>query len=430
MDASEILKPQQVAYVTQLKNSTAPRVMIRINGKETEALFDTGAARSLLHEKVYRSLPPNMQLASSETSVALFDVQNRRLSNLGKVTLRITYGENILEQEFIVTNGITEMCIFGIDAILKHEFVLCGKTKAIFIAGQEGATQPSYQGDKEMTILEKESIPPCTARFVETTINGAGYSLLAGFPFVFSPARVSLDSVSGNRRQGNLPGELIIEESYNVTRDDGIYHVLVTNASDREVVLQKGCILGTIEMGCRIVSAVREEIAQDLDTGKEDCLKTLDEASIDLTLASIDERFRPEMKKLLTKNANMFIKGDRLGCTSVIKHHIDTQGRGPIRLRPFRTARKYEGELNRQLQSLLDQGIIEYSTSPWAAPVVLVLKKDGTLRLCIDFRRLNDITLKDSFPLPRIDDTLDKLSGAKFFTTLDLESGYQDGKSN
>jgi hypothetical protein len=227
-----------------------------------------------------------------------------------------------------------------------------------------------------------------------------------------------------NRGQGNLPEELIVEESYNVTRDDGIYHVLVENASEREVVLQQGCILGTIEMGCRIVCAVGEEIAQDLDTGKGDCLKTLDEASIELALSSIDERFRPQMKQLLTRHANMFVKGDRLGCTSVIKHHIDTQGRGPIRLRPYRTARKHEEELQRQLQSLLDQGIIEYSTSPWAAPVVLVLKKDGTLRLCIDFRRLNDITLKDSFPLPRIDDTLDKLSGAKYFTTLDLESGY------
>jgi hypothetical protein len=111
-----------------------------------------------------------------------------------------------LEHEFIVTNGITEMCIFGIDAILKHAFVLCGKTKAIFIAGQEETTQPSYQGDKEMKVVGRESIPPFTARFVETTISGAGYSLLAGFPFIFSPARVSPDSVILDaRRQGNLP---------------------------------------------------------------------------------------------------------------------------------------------------------------------------------------------------------------------------------
>jgi hypothetical protein len=64
-----------------------------------------------------------------------------------------------------------------------------------------------------MTILKKESIPPFTAHFVETTINGAGYSLLSGFPFVFSPARVSVDSVSDNRRQGNLPDELVFKES-------------------------------------------------------------------------------------------------------------------------------------------------------------------------------------------------------------------------
>jgi hypothetical protein len=67
-----------------------------------------------------------MQLASAETTVALFDVQNKRLSNLGKVTLNVKYGDKLLEQEFIVTNGITDMCIFGIDAIFKHEFVLCG----------------------------------------------------------------------------------------------------------------------------------------------------------------------------------------------------------------------------------------------------------------------------------------------------------------
>ncbi len=107
--------------------------MIRINGKETEALFDTGAARSLLHENVYRSLPPNMQLASAEPSVALFDVQNKRLNNLGKVTLRITYGNKVLEHEFIVTNGITEMCIFGIDAILKHAFVFAVKQRRFLL---------------------------------------------------------------------------------------------------------------------------------------------------------------------------------------------------------------------------------------------------------------------------------------------------------
>ena len=74
-----------------------------------------------------------MQLASAETTLALFDVQNKQLSNLGKVTLHDKYGDKLLEQEFIITNGITERCFFGINAIFKYEFVLCGKTKANFI---------------------------------------------------------------------------------------------------------------------------------------------------------------------------------------------------------------------------------------------------------------------------------------------------------
>ena len=77
-----------------------------------------------------------------------------------------------------------------------------------------------------------------------------------------------------------------------------------------------------------------------------------------------------------------------------------------------------------ELKKMEAQGIIEPSNSPWASPVVLVKKKDGTIRFCIDYRKLNEVTLKDAYPLPRIEDNLDALQGAKWFTTLDLASGY------
>ena len=73
---------------------------------------------------------------------------------------------------------------------------------------------------------------------------------------------------------------------------------------------------------------------------------------------------------------------------------------------------------------MLEQDVIEPSDSPWASPVVLVRKKDGSLRYCIDYRKLNDVTIKDSYPLPRIDESLDSLSHTKYFSTLDLASGY------
>ena len=80
--------------------------------------------------------------------------------------------------------------------------------------------------------------------------------------------------------------------------------------------------------------------------------------------------------------------------------------------------------VRQHVEEMLQHGVVRPSTSPWAAPIVLVRKKDGTTRFCVDYRKLNDVTRKDAYPLPRIDDTLDALAGAQVFTTLDLASGY------
>ena len=81
-------------------------------------------------------------------------------------------------------------------------------------------------------------------------------------------------------------------------------------------------------------------------------------------------------------------------------------------------------EVDKLIQEMLSQQVIVPSASPWASPIVLVKKKDGGMRFCVDYRMLNKVTKLDEFPLPRIDDTLDLLAGAKYFTTLDLASGY------
>ena len=81
-------------------------------------------------------------------------------------------------------------------------------------------------------------------------------------------------------------------------------------------------------------------------------------------------------------------------------------------------------ELRKQLQELLDKGFIRPSVSPWGAPVLFVKKKDGSLRLCIDYRKLNQVTVKNRYPLPRIDDLFDQLQGASVFSKIDLRSGY------
>ena len=81
-------------------------------------------------------------------------------------------------------------------------------------------------------------------------------------------------------------------------------------------------------------------------------------------------------------------------------------------------------ELKEQLRELQEKGYIRPSSSPWASPVLFVRKKDGSLRMCIDYRSLNEVTIKNKYPLPRIDDLFDQLKGAKYFSKIDLRSGY------
>eukprot|EP00731_Ephydatia_muelleri_P030185 Em0021g708a len=113
-----------------------------------------------------------------------------------------------------------------------------------------------------------------------------------------------------------------------------------------------------------------------------------------------------------------------LGRTRLTSHQINTGDTQPVRQQARRLPFHQQQEVRGLLDDMLSQGIIEPSCGPWASPIVLAKKKDGTTRFCVDFRRLNDCTRKDAQPLPRIDDTLDALGGAQYFSTLDLASGY------
>ena len=112
-----------------------------------------------------------------------------------------------------------------------------------------------------------------------------------------------------------------------------------------------------------------------------------------------------------------------------IEFSIDViPGTASISQAPYRMAPAELKELKIQLHELLDKGFIRPSMSPWGAPVLFVKKKDGSMRLCIDYRQLNKVTVRNKYPLPRIDDLFDQLQGAKVFSKIDLKSGYHQLK--
>ena len=125
-----------------------------------------------------------------------------------------------------------------------------------------------------------------------------------------------------------------------------------------------------------------------------------------------------------------WMEGDRLSCTNVVRHRIPIQaGQLPINQKQYRLPQVHRDEINRQVQKMTEDGIISHSVSPWNSPLLLVPKKSNNKgvknwRVVVDFRKLNEATVKQVFPIPRMDEILDQLGSSRYFSTLDLASGY------
>ncbi|XP_028758775.1 uncharacterized protein LOC114717745 [Neltuma alba] len=139
----------------------------------------------------------------------------------------------------------------------------------------------------------------------------------------------------------------------------------------------------------------------------------------------LDDSIPGDMKSLLHNYQEVFTKPTGLPPQRALEHRIILQeGVGPVKVRPYRYPFSQKDEIERMVTELLQDGLIQPSTSPFSAPVILVKKKDGTWRFCVDYRALNAVTIKDSFPMPTVDELLDELGGSTCYSKLDLRSGY------
>ena len=167
-----------------------------------------------------------------------------------------------------------------------------------------------------------------------------------------------------------------------------------------------------------VVSDKAENFSKDLDT--DNSLPNVDLSSFDGTTEESEK-----IRDLLKKHESIFMKkGEPLGCTKTVRHTITTVDEIPVS-QPYRRIPPHlVEEVRNHLNELLQKGVIQESSSAYGAPIVLVRKKSGDLRICVDYRSLNKKIAKDVFPLPRIDESLEALGKATVFSTLDLASAY------
>ncbi|KAL7848206.1 hypothetical protein AOLI_G00229240 [Acnodon oligacanthus] len=201
---------------------------------------------------------------------------------------------------------------------------------------------------------------------------------------------------------------------------NGMTVVRVLNTTEIDIELLPGQHLGEFRSTSSSDSTIVEERCCTTSTVHSDAVPPvqIDEANLSHSQAQ-------SLKMLLKKYSTVFsMHSEDRGCTGIIEHRIRMGNATPIKQRAYRVTPEQRAEIQNRVDELLKADIIEESYSPWAAPVILVHKKDGTWRFCLDYRKLNAVTIKDSHPLPKVDDTLDALSGSAWFSTMDLQHGY------
>ena len=185
--------------------------------------------------------------------------------------------------------------------------------------------------------------------------------------------------------------------------------IAVVPTEQKEDKTSKGRVKRPVRMSCAAVRGfVRAAIRGDVNTGPN-----LSATERERVLELLDQH-----RRCLPSEVN------QLGRATKIQHNIDTGNSCPITSRAYRVSQFERKLIAEKVSKMLKNGVIQLSNSPWSSPVVLVKKKSGEYRFCIDYRRLNAVSKRDVYPLPRIDDVFDRLAGANYFSTLDLANGY------
>ena len=368
-----------------------------MNGKCCQFTLDTGASRTVVSERRLDSI--EKRRVRENVDLALSTATGQRIPIRGETTVAFKIGSTLYWQKVIIAD-ITDDCIIGLDFLRNYECTIDIKQGVL------------YHGNEEIPI--KGGIFGKVLCLKDTILNPRSQTLV---PVVLPrdkegrPCRCAVIERETSDTAW-IPARTLVGNSQ-------IAMVPVFNPRDYKQIVRKGTVIGKSEevAWLRKCEEGKKTVAGSQDTNIQKLLEGCKDNLNKLQLIKV--------RNFLLRYANLFSKNDGdIGRTGLVKHKIDTGNTIPIRQRPRRIPFAREQEVEDMIRDMKENGVIEPSSSPWCSPVVLVKKKDGSTRFCVDYRRLNDVTKKDSYPLPRIDDTLDSLCGMTWFSTLDLKSGY------
>lgn len=390
----------------------------KIGNANTTILVDTGSSVTIINPKLLREvdLENRSDLVITESSLRLKSAKGDDIPVVGECTLSIFLG-NLEYFHDVVIAEIENSCILGVDFMSKFACGICMKQRLFRIQGVE---IPYFSDQSEITecsriVLSEDLVVPPNCEFVAP-------ARVESPNFYRGPAIV--EPVEKFMEKKNV---LVAKSLVKVSGESVPLRFL--NFSCESLKLYKGSVVATIERVEDVdVENADTEVVRSVcyrDEGDPSALPDHLEQIIDKVHESISVEEKQKLANFLKEYQSSFsCSSSDMGKTDLVKHSINTGNARPIKQPPRRIPLAKMAEVRREIDDMLEREVIETSDSPWSSPIVLVKKKDGTIRFCIDYRKINDVTVKDSYPIPRIDTTLDALSGAKWFSTIDLKSGY------
>ncbi|KAL0870576.1 hypothetical protein ABMA27_005541 [Loxostege sticticalis] len=365
-----------------------------VNGSELEGYVDFGSQCTLIKESVAKTIT-NYETWRSDNLPHLRGFGNSVIRSIGSCTVDLTIDSVKVNVELIIVPD----CFLNYDVLI----------------GQTVTEQSHIEIRKDnKTLMIKSNLPVKEPRIVLK---------ICSTVCIFGDAMIKV------KTDCDLTGEVCIEDSQrpkykveggNVSIKNGIGYIQITNYKHIFLQFQADQVItrGILYLG----NLNKNKYLQINKICKESNPLTLNDLNIGDNLNKIQIH---QLLALVNEYKDCFARDmSELGCTNITTMDIELKDTTPVVYRPYRLSHTERAEVRAMVDELLQNNIIRESSSPYASPIILVKKKTGDKRLCVDYRALNNKTIKQHYPIPRMEDQIDRLAGNNYFSTLDLASGY------
>ena len=414
----QLRSSRALVQIVELKPGSLLHVLTTIGGQEVKALVDSGASRSLVRKSVVDVLKLSPDVGKSFT---LQGLGMKCVDTLGEVRLSLSlYGLEVASVKVqVVEDGVIDQTlILGVDFLVNNKISVNVKNRKLTKFLDNGGHVDIYLNEHAYAVnIIHEAIPVYAAQSCYIS-KGESTRVPVNFE-LYGDTSCGTETMFYD---GHFKHKLLRGIDGIFERGCFSHFVSIDNVGG-----QVGSVVGVKRGDClgRVSTVIEMDDSREREE-EEEATWSVEEICKEVKLGKdLHEDERTQVINMLVRTQNALSKDDNdIGLANVTPHCIELSNNTPIWQKPRRFPDPVAKEIERQCVELLSQDIIELSNSPWSSPVVPIRKPDGTLRLCVDYRKVNSVTKAEKFPMPHLLDSVYCAHNVRYFTKLDLTKGY------